>query len=536
MSEDNLTVNQELKRLAGVFQSIFSQIIRLTLRKTLHGPGHRNRNSECNVDNYNYYLTNEAIGWRGQNITAVKVISKSLRAKLPVNYLVQKGPQGCCRFPPNEKCATNRLPGAPSPHSIPGSVVIPQSSLRVGKSAPTYFSPNSYFKLECIGFQKFVGCIAGRPLTTMITNGATCTTYVSMISYTDIWKQLESIGQDIIRETDPALTEDQTSRLPTALLRVYLYNYNKYLCELDTNIYDGVLDLIHLINSVDCNQLIDVISLIAITTERRWDELSPCVREKLTDKLGCEFIEEFLANEVITILIQSNQGDTILELAYGYSVMKMLYIIFGYGMITPILTGCRKTKCQLEQEKRVKIYRNKFRGARQQQCATVINPPPCQDTCDVPKEEVCGETVCEDSHSDECYSDPECEHDDECDERKECNECNDPIIINIPPPLPPPIEYSNELLNPCVVNHLQIFIELYPNINQIMVREIPAYYPYVNCSEIPKNYKFIPNISGYLRRYFHFSYCFYRSLVDSIIQQNDTVRNVNVIINNLRNM
>lgn len=508
MSEDNLTVNEELKRLGGVFQSIFSQIMRLALKKTLHQPGR----CDNNVDNYNYYLTNEAIGWRGQNITAVKVVSKSLRAKIPVNYMVRKSPKKHCRFPPNEKCPTNRLPGAPA---VPPN--ISQPSIRLGKAAPTYFSPNSYYQQDCYAPQKYTGCYTGKPLTTTISNGDTCTNYVSLISYTDIWKQLESIGFDIIRETDPLLSEEQTSRLSTAMLRVYLFNLNFYLAALSPSIYDGVIDLIHLINSVDCHHIIDVISLIAVATERRWEELTPCVREKFIDKLGIEFITEFFANEVITILIQSNQGDVILELAYGYSVLKMLYIIFGYGMIRPILTGCNKSKCQVETERRLNNYRDKFRGGRQQ-----------QGDCGVERVEKC----------DRCDNCDGCK----CDEQNSCSEeectsedppCEETVVVTVKDPF---ATLSCEPVSPGIIYHIQIFIELYPNINQIMVNEIPRCYPYVDCAEIPATYKFVPSISGYLRRYFYFSYCFYRTLVDSLIQQNDTAKNVNTLISQLRRM
>ena len=508
MTENNLTINQELRRLADVFQSTFSEIIRLVLKKSIRG--------NCNgVNGYNYYLTNDVLGWRGEYITAVKFVSKSVRGRVPMDYSLLKLP--------------------------------PTLLGRVGRSAQTPYSPNSVFKADCNDFQKFTNCVSGQPLTSTIANGQTCTAYTSFIGYSDIFKQLQSIGRDIIRETEPCLSELETSSLPTAMLRVHLFNLNQYLCQFESNIYDGIIDLIHLINSVNCNQIIDVVSLISITCKKRWEDLPPCTREKLCCKLGEEFINEYLANEVITILTQSNQGELVLEIAYGYSVFKMLYIIFGYGLITPILLGCNKSECDVKKDARFVEFRNRFRGARQQHSGAVNYVDKRLDSVDKRLDSFDFQSqqlvdICDDVSTKSCRCEDKCH----CSEKSVRSDCEDagsskrtrscskgsleeePIVELAP--------LSCEPLDKCVIAHIAIFIEMYRNINNILVKDIPECHPYLDCNDVPCSYKGIPSIAGYLRRYFNFSFCFYQSYIDTKTCHTDVGRSVNALINTLRYM
>ena len=562
-NEENITVPQRLRFVADEFQAIHTNIIKLVLKKTLRSC----RGIDKRIESYNYFLTNEAIGWRDDSITAVKVISKSLRAKKPVKYLNLKQTRECCAFKVSDKCCT-----IGSPRMVGEAT---KSRHSIAKAPSTYFSPLSVFRRDCAFFRYAVqggGC----PLTSLITNGDICTATVAQISYTDIYRQLECIGQDIINETDFTLSEEETAILSTANLRLHLFNLNAALCRLDDNIYDGVIDLIHLINSINCNQLIGVISLIAILTEVRWECLTECVKDKLICQLGEEFINEFLANEVITILLQSHQSDLILELAYGYSVFKLLYIIFGYGMITPILRNCngvsgnsrtlelsstRKSKCVIEKETRYDNYRRRFAGARQQHVPYTFEERIQKEECERQSEECRNESECESECDNESISSistdscPPSIISQTCSgslKTKVCNDsvksscsnrssdgqaCSDKVEVErCEPVIEREIILPCEPLKPCVVAHISVFITLYRNLNRLMVYDIPECYPYLNCDMIPPNYHKLPSIATYLRRYFNYSYCFNQEYNDILIQQNDVSRSVTRTINGLRIM
>jgi hypothetical protein len=96
-----------------------------------------------------------------------------------------------------------------------------------------------------------------------------------------------------------------------------------------------------------------VIYLIGNLSFITWDQLTPVTQGRFINVLGDDFIDAFLSNELITVLLQAGVGELILTSSYIYSLLKMLYIVFGYNefIIKAIMTPCdiyvEKTNCPI---------------------------------------------------------------------------------------------------------------------------------------------------------------------------------------------
>jgi len=307
------TIPGTIKKIASDIQSAAGELIKLLLQKTMRPPLYPNSNFNI-IGKYFYLLTNQCLGWTDNIITNFKVYPKGRGSrqltKLPV------------LFSPRERLAYDEAilsrDFEPSPYKLFTDFVDPQNIMQI------------------------------------IANKKSSSIYTTGVLYTDSWKQLTNIGEDIIEQTDPDIPLCNTAKMSTAKFRVSLFTLEKDLCflaEKYPEIYNSYIRMIILINSVDQSDMEWVVYLIGNLSYIRWDQITPVTQGRFINVLGDDFIETFLANELITVLLQSGFGELILTSSYIYSLLKMLYIVFGYNefikkaIITPNDVFIEKTDC-----------------------------------------------------------------------------------------------------------------------------------------------------------------------------------------------
>jgi len=285
------TIPGIIKKISSDIQSTAGELIRLMLKKSIKII---NR-----ADNYSYILTNNCIGWTNNAITNFKLFPKFIknnktRQKFPVAYS------------PRER------------------VAYESSSRRIeGRELP---------------YENFLEILTAENMQTIVNGNKGALTFHCSVLYTDSWKQLESIGQDILKQ----ICHCNSTKMSTAVLRIKLYTLEQILEHFalhHPNIFESYLSMVSLINSVHQDNVNWIATLIGNLTFVRWENLSPSYRETFIEHLGREFIERFNSNELITILIQSDSGELIMTSSYIYSLLKMLFIVFGYNGFIPHLVA-----------------------------------------------------------------------------------------------------------------------------------------------------------------------------------------------------
>ena len=317
------TIVDTIANISGLVQRSFSELVKLTLRKTIRpvlNPLGRNTKIVYNsytgkyergfvgfdpsdsVNKYLYQMDSTTIGWNGDNIVSFKMTPKT--ASNPM-------------FSPSQTRAPNApLPVNPIPLSLGGA------------------------GLKSTSFRILVSNIASQSATATIINRKSGFTYMCNMAYTDSFDQLNQIGQDILDQTDPAITPQDSSRMSTALLRVELFNLERTLADMLSNypeLYASMLDMVRLINSSDSTNTQTIISLIGALSVVDWSALSLIQQQTYINRLGQTFITDFNCNEMIAILLKTATPELILTTSYFYSLQKMLYVVFGYNKIVPSL-------------------------------------------------------------------------------------------------------------------------------------------------------------------------------------------------------
>uniref|UniRef100_A0A6C0C950 Uncharacterized protein n=1 Tax=viral metagenome TaxID=1070528 RepID=A0A6C0C950_9ZZZZ len=406
------TIPGTIKKIASDIQYTSGELIKLLLQKSMKPPLYPNTHINA-IGKYTYYLSNECLGWTDNIITSFKVTPKPIKQhnlnKLPVAFSPRE------RIALDEALASNDY--IPTAYRLFTEFVDPQSIM------------------EIIANQKFAN------------------TYTCSVLYTDSWKQLTSIGEDIVDQTDPEISMFNTARMSTAKLRVNLFTLERdlrYLADRYPEMYFSYISMILLINSVDQSDMEWVIYLIGNLSFISWDQFTPVTQGRFINVLGDDFIDAFLSNELITVLLQAGVGELILTSSYMYSLLKMLYVVFGYNefIIKAIITPCDifidKTNC--------------------------------------------------------------------------------PVLDNMPP---------NVKGNECIYDFIDIFYDMYPTINELIVgsMDVPLECELVSCATIPPFYFGLESIPQYLWRFGTFSYCAYKDYVASKIKFNSVGTNINNKIN-----
>ena len=445
------TITETITNISEIIEETFSELIKLVLRKTIRptlNPIGRNSRtifneftrrservfngtdpSDC-VNKYIYSMTTEAIGWTSDSITVFRMIPKA-------------GP--CNRINPT----VGRAP-------LSSSLLPSSSSIGPG-----------------ISFRRMIESIAtsSSNLSSVISNRRGGTNIINM-TYGESFKQLNSIGQDIINQTDPLVSSAESARMSTAMLRARLFNLETLFTHLSTTYKDmwpSFVDMVRLINSLDSSNTPSIITLVFTLSEIPWANLSPAEQAGFVDKLGQNFINDFNSNELIAILLGTVVPELIISTSLLYSLLKQLYVVFGYSELIPNLLNLNDPSCIPDCPK---ICRTKNQGA------FIVRPgfpiDPCQPMCPRPCQEICPE-VCGPS---------------------ECIDC-------IPPPQ-------------CVYDFIKIFIALYPEISSLMGGcAFPAPCQGIRCCDIPPSYLCLQTLADFLLRYTLFSYCIYFDFISS---------------------
>lgn len=331
------------KDVQQVFDDLMKLILRKTLRPTLNPLGSntitafntrtqkyetviQSSNPDFGINKYNYTMIVECIGWCGDSITTMKAISKIS----PGNY-PERHPQGQLETR-NTRLVRNR-----TVYSTREQKEAAEKKALISRSTTEY--------------KRFIEFISAKNMQNIIANRKSSFAYSCDIPYMDCFKQLANIGDDIVNQTDETINDPGTS---TLLLRKKLDKlegdlYN--LFELNQPIYCSYIEMIYIINSIDRSQLQMLINLIAALSYQDWSELDPSEQVRFTTSLGTTFIEQFNANQLITILLQDDASNLILTASYLYSLLKMLFCVFGYTDLTPNLTldCCESLGCNCQQ-------------------------------------------------------------------------------------------------------------------------------------------------------------------------------------------
>lgn len=332
------TIADKIKIISNDIQNTSEELIKLTIRKTLrpilnqvnsnnsirynsflgkYERGYMGSASDDIVNKYSYVLTRDCIGWTENNVTNFKILAKFIKnnytSSLPTNYgkihtalLVKRSK--------NEKQST------------------------VNKFTPAFSS-----------YKNLINYLTAKNIQSLLSNKAAYI-YTYDMPYTDSFKQLESIGHDIINQTDPSISESEAAKLSTCALRAKLHNLETNLTHLlasNPSIYMSYIKMVTLINSIPRHNIIWLINLISNLSFQNWDKLEDTQKKLYKKMLGENFILEFNANELITILLQSDNSELIIRSSYLYSLLKMLYIVFGFSEIKPIIDlGDKKETCE----------------------------------------------------------------------------------------------------------------------------------------------------------------------------------------------
>lgn len=303
------TIANQINQIYTNIQLVFEQLMKLVIAKTITPVLGKCPNGES-VNIYTYSMVHACLGWTCDNITSFRIKNKTGN---------------------NISCGNQNKT---IPAQIAYSRTEKQNAIQSGR-IPT-----------ATQYKNIVKYITARNTLTIVSNGkVSAMGYYCDVTYSDIFSQLNSIGQDIIRETDPKISPNDSAMMSTAQLRRYLFELEQALAILSKNavIYDSYIEMVQLINSVDNSQITYVIDLIALLSFEPWDCLPKSKRYAFARCLGNDFLETFNSNILIGILLQSDSAELILTSSYIYSLLKMLFVVFGYNKLTPELAssiGC----------------------------------------------------------------------------------------------------------------------------------------------------------------------------------------------------
>lgn len=461
------TILETVENISDNIQETFTELIKLVLRKTIRpalNPLGRNtrvlynsgtnryergfvgHDPSDNINKYTYHMVSDTLGWTSNNDVLFKISPKSMPRQIISRGIVR---------------------GQLSRSSAPSTALFPN---RINP----FFPSNNSGRIHNMCFKKFTEHVIAR--TSVNTNSGIKTEFVysCAMTYTDGFVQLNSIGQDIINQTDASIDPQDSARMSTALLRVKLFNLERILVFFLSNypdLYAEYIDMVRLINSENTSNTISIISLIGTLTVVSWDNLAPSQQQAYINRLGQKFINDFNSNKLITILLKTNTPELILTTSYLYSLLKMLYSVFGYDKLVPNLfvkgdQFYNSDECCFPIES-IRKYNNKNRGAFTTR-SYIDEHEGCEQTC---------EPICE------------------------------PIYRCLPDCVPP---------SECTYNFIRVFNELYPTITEIMGGTIfPTPCQNLSCCDIPPNYCNINSIPSFLLRFTEFSYCAYLEYIDS---------------------
>jgi hypothetical protein len=456
------TIVETITNISENIQESFSELIKLVLRKTITpvlNPLGRNSRTLYNastgrfergyvgydpsdsVNKYTYQMTTETLGWTGNDIVTFKITPKTNPYLIP-----GRGQTVGPRYRP---------PTSPLPLVLTRQPLEPLPS--VGPSSSSNMN-----------FSNLMNYIAGRTAASVIPNRVTGLAYLCSMNYTDGFEQLNSVGQDIVNQTDALIAPQDSARMSTALLRVGLFNLERILfffMENYPDLYSSYLDMVRLLNSENNCNTPTIISLIGTLSVVNWEGVPEIQKQGYLNRLGENFITDFNSNELIAILLKSSFPELILTSSYLYSLQKMLYIVFGYNQLVPNLFSQRDPVVNPElyvPNQYIQRYNFRNLGAFITRGTLPVEDQPAIPPRNTPYE-------------------PDC--------------------------LPPP---------ETAYDFIKVFCELYPIIVETMGGcNFPTPCQNLFCEDIPNNYFDIDTIPDFLLRFTEHSYCVYLEYQDS---------------------
>ena len=475
------TVPETIKIISDNVQGVFEELTKLLLRKTLkpsinpinHGNkivynaykkryerGFLGSVSDDCVNKYTYSMTNASLGWTDEVLANFKTSPKFIKSS-DINrqaYISNSCRSSCRNKKPSRPCTV--------PKPIDSNTVLTTTA-----------------------YKNLLSVLSSKSLQGAILNKRTSSSYTTDIPYTLSFKQLENIGQDIIDQTDRSICPDDSARMSTAMLRARLFNLDRNLSCMsvdDPEIFNSYIDMIKIINSVQRTSMVWVINLIASLSYQSWEKLSNHQQSSYIDALGEEFINAFMSNQMITILLQSENSDLILSGSYLYPLIKMLFIVFNYSKLVPNVSEDMCNNRTLNGE-RIRKHIDKYKGAYLRRGDYVDLPCLVEEIdldipenvdMDVPKLIRTPEGIIVE------------------DELKESDE-----FIN---PDPEPVDIY-------IYEFIKLFGELYPTLVGLMggTEEFPPESIQISCSDVPSSYCNLYSIPEYLWRFNDYSYCRY---------------------------
>ena len=280
------TVADRMISLSRSIQRVYEKLIKLLLKKSYRptlDPLHTNSSTihyyQDNVNMYTYHPTHHCLGWQGAVLTNFRIEHKHQKRNTKVSYQL-------------DQVATEFL-------------------LKINKLA---FSP----KEDPV-----------RNIQSIIQNKKSGYVYQCDVPSAYAFAQLLHIGRDI--NADMA-----------ASLRLTLFELESqlvYLLSDYPDIFPAYLEMVQMINCLNRQQIIKLIRLIATLSVIDWQTLDPVKQEFYAKALGTEFVLAFNSNMLVTILLQSGNTELILTCAYLFSLLKMLFIVFGFGELVPNIVG-----------------------------------------------------------------------------------------------------------------------------------------------------------------------------------------------------
>lgn len=462
------TVADTMQTLSNDIQLTFEELVKLLLRKTLkpilnplgnnnivynsikgkYERGLINSANNDNINRYTYTMTKESLGWSDEILAHFRINAKFIKSSVPQ------------RFPSNTKYHNIMKPNAKISFSD-----------KETKNIINQCGENAICQ-----YKNLLSMLNTRNVTGILANKKATFNYSSDIPYTYTFKELEDIGKDIIDQTDPSIPGCDSARMSTAMLRVRLYNLEQNLAKLSVDkpdIFDAYIDMLRIINGVSRKKIVWVIKLIALLTYQRWEDLDKNKHQKYYEVLGDDFINSFNSNELITILLQSNSSEYIIKASLLFPLLKMLFIVFGYSKLVPVISDIN-AEAQAAEHERLRKFYDKYKGA----------------------------TIRRQSDDQNKFYETEC---------AENNFNADHAIKQIYGKADP------EPIDQCVYDFIRLFGDLYPTLIGLMggTEKFPPESIEINCNEIPHSYEDLTIIPEFLWRFNDFSYCRYLEYICS---------------------
>ena len=500
------TIPELVRTVSNDIQETFDELIKLVIRKTV--PPAFNRTSApsifnpftglnepglvvgCNSDlinKYTYRITNRALGWTDDQIISFRMTARFANSTDNI-YQAPRNKGSCC----------------PSPYRSCRALAA-RTPFPAGIEVPSDLNPTEVFKyiMENIFASNYMNLPAG------VTNPK----FDIDATYSDIWKQLNSIGVDIINQTDISILPEQSARMSTAMLRARLYNLEMALgnfARYHAQMYDNYIAMVTQVNSLTTDKLVWLINLIGALSFQRWEDINRVEQAKFIRELGADFIKKFECNQLITILIQSGSSELILTASYLYPLQKMLFVVFGFNQIEPIIENLNSPDLMSNDRlQALQPYFDRNAGARLLRAQVLED----DDNASVASFESVLESLTEQSVMSDVTDISEISR-----------------SSRITEPLMP--------LNPNVYEFVRIFCSIYPTITSIMggCNNLPDENRTIVCSMIPRNYNNLCCIYEFLWRYFDYSYCKYINHINSRIVTNVLKSRINSKVRYLQNL